>query len=140
MSDRKYRHRGYQDDDHEERAPGKGSSPHPGRMDGAPRGRGLGLPSDVVFQCARCGKKVHDREIDFDTKCSSCSSPLHSCTNCKFFNSGARFECTRDILQRVETKSGANNCELWRPKTVRDLRPTSKTNDPRAAFDALFKK
>ena len=60
MSDRKYRHRGYQDDDRDDRQPDRSrrapmerGKP---RLEGAPRGRGVGPPGDVVFKCALCGK------------------------------------------------------------------------------------
>ena len=145
MSDRKYRHRGYQDDDRDERRPkpqgprGDGGRP---RMEGAPRGRGVGIPAEAVFKCALCGHSLKHASIAADTTCSSCGKPLHSCSNCSFFNTGARFECTKPIEARIENKSKANSCELFQPKTVRDL--SAKTpetpKDARAAFDALFKK
>lgn len=145
MSDRKYRHRGYMDDDRDDR-PQQRRGPKPGgpsHMDGAPRGRGVGLPQDVVFKCANCGHRIDTvGGIARDASCSSCGSPLHSCSNCAFFDSGSRFECRKPIAARVESKTKANGCEHFQPKAVRDLRSRSAqaSNDPRAAFDALFKK
>lgn len=140
MSDRKYRHRGYQDDDREERPQAKRDRKPSDRFAGAPRGRGLGKPTGVAFKCARCGRRLQDLDIKTESLCPSCSSPLHNCTNCKYFNSGARFECLKPILGRMESKTKANECRYYQPKTVREVEQPSKSNDPRAAFDALFKK
>ena len=149
MSDRKYRHRGYQDDDREEHFE-KPSRPKrdPRDYSEGPRGRGVGMPTDVAFKCARCGEAVELAEIAFDAKCSSCGSALHSCTNCRFFSTASQFECRKPIEARIESKTKANECGFFEPKVVRDLRSKrAKTaegvgnpSDARAAFDALFKK
>jgi len=156
MSDRKYRHRGYQDDDRDrgERAPRPQKPKTDGvrRYDDAPRGRGLGAPTKVSFKCARCGRDLVNVSVEANTKCPGCESPLHSCSNCSFFDTGSRFECRKPRDARVESKTKANDCEDFAPKAVRDLalKPSesgrsdgpsgTNPNDPRAAFDALFKK
>ena len=145
MSDRKYRHRGYMDDDREEQ-----ERPPPRRTDergrptveGAPRGRGVGTPTAVAFKCARCGNEISDLQVEPETSCPSCDKPLHTCTNCAFFDSSARFECRKPIERRIESKAKANRCTLYQPKQVRDLRAAKPeaAMDARSAFDALFKK
>jgi len=156
MNDRKYRHRGYQDDDRDrDREPQRPQRPKTDgvrRYDDAPRGRGLGAPTTVAFRCARCGRDLVNLDVAHDTNCPGCQSPLHSCSNCSFFNTGAPFECRKELEARVESKTKANECEHFQPKAVRDLglkaSETGRTdgpggtnpNDPRAAFDALFKK
>jgi DNA-directed RNA polymerase subunit RPC12/RpoP len=146
MSDRKYRHRGYQDDDHDrerqQKQKPKGDGVH--RYDSGPRGRGLGAPTRIAFKCARCGHELADPEITTATTCTSCGDALHSCANCTFFNTGSRFECQKPITARMESKTKGNDCEYFSPKAVRDLKIEAQqggtANDPRAAFDALFKK
>jgi len=144
MGDRKYRHRGYMDDSDERERPRRPQGEaHRERSDGAPRGRGVGLPQDVVFQCAVCGEKIETlTSIDRQSTCPKCGKPLHTCTNCTFFDSGSQFECRKPIPARIENKAKANTCELFKPKTVRDLsaRGPSSPDDARSAFDALFKK
>lgn len=146
MSDRKYRHRGYQDDDRddrERRPPAPRTDPLTRtRVDGAPRGRGLGSPGEAVFKCAVCGRKAALGTVAPDSRCAGCGKPLHSCTNCAFFDTGARFECRKPIAARVESKVKANECTFFQPKTVRELGQAEPARPPdaRAAFDALFKK
>jgi predicted RNA-binding Zn-ribbon protein involved in translation (DUF1610 family) len=144
MSDRKYRHRGYQDDDREREQLERQRPKTDGvrRYDDAPRGRGVGAPTAVTFKCARCGHELGEVTITRDTTCSSCGSALHSCTNCTFFDTGSRFECKKPIAARVESKTKANDCPFFKPKVMRDLRAAQpeKTTDARSAFDALFKK
>ena len=145
MNDRKYRHRGYQDDDRDrvqdpkpKRTDDRGRS----QFDGAPRGRGLGAPTAVAFKCAVCGHSMQHVAVEFDTTCPGCAKPLRTCTNCTFFDTSARFECRKEIPERIESKMKANRCEYYQPKAVRDLKSAKPEtpNDPRSAFDALFKK
>jgi len=146
MNDRKYRHRGYQDDDRDRQPQQKRERPKTDgvrRYDSAPRGRGLGAPTKVSFKCARCGHELAQPKIAIGTNCASCGDALHSCSNCSFFDTGARFECQQPIAKRVESKAKVNECKFFKPKAVRDLKvetPEGSGNDPRAAFDALFKK
>jgi hypothetical protein len=155
MNDRKYRHRGYQDDDRDdEREHRPRRTDDRGRrfVDGAPRGRGVGRPMAVTFKCAVCGTELLDLVIDIDTPCPQCEKPLRTCTNCDYFDTSRRFECRKPIEQRVESKSKSNPCEFFQPKQIRDLKAAVREtqpdggsrepppNDARAAFDALFKK
>jgi len=67
MSDRKYRHRGYQDDDRD-REPKlqKPRQSGPRTYDDGPRGRGLGAPTTVSFRCARCGRDLVNVSVEMD--------------------------------------------------------------------------
>jgi hypothetical protein len=150
MSDRKYRHRGYQDDGRrEERARGGPAPPHEKRE--GPRGRGLGAPSAEAFRCAACGKKVllGGEGVALDAACPHCQADLHACANCRHFDSGARFECRQPIPERVPRKRQRNACGLFAAKATvefaaetRRAAPTGApdtADDARSAFDALFK-
>ena len=146
MGDRKYGHRGYQDSDRErgERRPPAPRAPDSRpRVEGAPRGRGVGLPPNVVFKCAVCGQEARSlSRVEPTSACPSCGKPLHTCTNCSFLDPEARFECKKPIAARLEDKAQANECLLYQAKTVRDLRSSTRStpDDARSAFDALFKK
>lgn len=147
MSDRKYKQRGYMES---ERSSGSSSGPRPPlkeRLEGSPRGRTAGGFGPEVFRCARCGKLQQAfGEVATDSLCE-CGADLHTCTNCKFFDTSARWECRADIPARVAPKDARNECELFTPRIVKDLtadkgsggRPQTP-DDARKAFEDLFKK
>ena len=131
MSDRKYRHRGYQDDDRDREPQRQKPKPSgPRNYDDGPRGRGLGAPTSVAFRCARCNHDLVNISVEMDTTCPDCSSPLHSCSNCTFFDTGAPFECRKELQGRVESKTKANDCEHFQPKSVRRPRPQAGRKRP----------
>jgi hypothetical protein len=152
MSDRKYKQRGYQ----ESGAPAprereSGSEPPRERGPAAaphqrlkPGGRGFGAPTEAVFRCARCGGMATVAEaMAPGAKCAGCGNDLHTCTNCAAFDTGARFECRREIPARVSPKDKANVCPEFEPRERQEFAQEKaappKPNDARAAFDALFK-
>jgi hypothetical protein len=74
-----------------------------------------------------------------------CGEDLHSCINCRHFDSTKLWECRAEIKERVAGKDRRNQCVEFSPKLIADLsadkRSRSATpNDARKAFDDLFKK
>jgi hypothetical protein len=141
MSDRKYKQRGYQDDDRPREPRREGpAGPRPERE--GPRGRGLGAPQREVFRCRDCGaENVVSAALAFDSACHQCRAPLHVCVNCAHFDTSARNECRKPIPARMPSKTKANTCELYSPKIAleTDGGRSDHPKDPRAAFDALFR-
>lgn len=139
MSDRKYGQRGYQESDERERSRGT-DGPRPDRREG-PRGRGLGRPTESGFACGRCGAKLPLVDPPaVDATCAHCGNDLHTCTNCRHFDTAARFECRQPIAQRIASKSKRNSCELFEPRLVRTFESAAdRPDDARSAFDDLFK-
>lgn len=139
MSDRKYRQPGYRDDDPRDRPRGA-DAPRTGRREG-PRGRGLGRPTETAFACARCGTRVTLVDpLALDAVCAQCGNDLHTCTNCRHFDTAARFECRQPIPQRISSKAKRNTCDLFEPRLAQTFESgTDRPDDARSAFDALFK-
>jgi hypothetical protein len=155
---RKYSHRGYRDAEknekkdksHERKPPAGGPrqdqfGPRTPRMVGTvTRGR-----------CANCGA-VLTPGFDPNGQCPKCQFELHSCKQCRFFDSGAQFECTQPIPERTSPKDAKNNCKFYefRMTIEKDTAPTSypqqsqvaatvpapRHSDARQAFEDLFKK
>jgi hypothetical protein len=146
MGDRKYRHRGYQDGgSFEGRSEPRTRAPQPRReRPEGPRGRGLGAPTETVFKCRACGAKVPLlEELAFDAACRVCGADLHACANCLHFDSAAPNECRKGVPERISNKVRRNECALFAPRTVQEFGSEAESvraNDPRAAFNALFKK
>ena len=133
---RKYRQRGYQDED--ERPSRKGSAGPRERSEG-PRGRGLGKPTATVFRCARCGAGQAGETVEPTTSCASCGSDLHTCTNCRFFDTGAPNECRAEVEVRIARKSSRNDCTLFEAKVASETSAEKREpGDPRSEFDSLF--
>lgn len=136
---RKYSQPGYGDSSRSEKPRSKPTGPRPQRE--GPRGKGFGAQREDVFRCRDCGtqRQISD-EVAFDTECRKCGRTLHNCVNCRFFDSGARFQCRQTLPAELASKTKANQCELFDPKVVQEFASdVNRSSDARAAFDALFK-
>ena len=146
MSDRKYRQRGYQDDDRERpQKPQSRPAPEPGAPAGARRisqdgPRNINMPGyRQVVRCSQCGTIVN-AEITLDARCLRCGAELHSCSQCTSFDPGSRFECMDPTLTaRVSPKNARNTCSLYGARTTVERETTTpKVDTARKAFDDLF--
>ena len=117
--DRKYKQRGYQDEEREQR-------PRP-----APQKSDVRAPKMPAFRevtrCAMCGT-MDNIEIDgitFDAQCPKCHSDLHTCKNCVSFDPGARFQCRKPIPERIPKKDVRNQCELFEARRTVERETTT---------------
>ena len=160
MSDRKYRQRGYQDEN-KPRGPKGPAAPRPPKPDRAP-GRQLQdaagpktpnlMAAHEVCRCARCGNLL-SLPIADDSACSKCGVALHSCVQCVSFDTSARWECTQSdqLAARVAPKDARNDCTLYAPRTTIERQTSTPQNrdagsatggsssGAKQAFDDLFK-
>ena len=148
--DRRYKQRGYQEHDQRpSRPPTQGLSPE-----------GRRIPVITAYKetvrCAECGQDLSTAyEILMESKCPKCAADLHTCRNCRHFDTSARFECSQPIKQRVGKKAAANRCTLFTARTIvvkelgqagaAPIAPTAgqearATNEARTALEQLFKK
>jgi hypothetical protein len=147
MSDRKYRQRGYQDDDRDRqpKTPRR-PPPEPGAPAGARRisqdgPKAINMPGyRQVMRCSQCGAVVSD-DIAAETRCPRCGVDMHTCAQCTSFDPGSRFECMQPTLTaRVAPKNVRNTCTLFSPRTTVERETTApRSDDARKAFDDLFK-
>jgi hypothetical protein len=146
MSDRKYRQRGYQDDDRDR--PPRPATPRQAPEPGAPAGarrlsqdgpRTINMPGfREVVRCAQCGTIV-TAEVALDSRCLRCGTDLHACAQCRSFDPGSPLECMQAIPARVSPKNARNTCSLYAPRaTVERETTTPKVDTARKAFDDLF--
>jgi hypothetical protein len=135
--DRKYRQRGYMDSGHGRERPEPKSGPKPERF--GPRTPAMPGKREVV-RCASCATLLPEG-TDYAGKCLRCGFELHSCKQCSFFDTSARFECTQPITARIPKKDARNECNFYTPRTTIERETsTSRPLDARAAFENLFKK
>ena len=147
MSDRKYRQRGYQDDDRD-RQP-KPQTPRPAPEPGAPAGarrisqdgpRNINMPGyREVVRCAQCGAVIEE-EVGFNSRCPRCGTDLHACSQCASFDPGQPLRVHAADPARVTPKNADNTCTLYAPRTTVERETTTpRVDDARKAFDDLFK-
>jgi hypothetical protein len=142
MSDRKYRQRGYQDDEPARRpagAPkGPGGPPPRGDRPEGPKTPNL-MPTRQVVRCSRCGGEIA-APYGADVRCSKCGSDVHTCQQCVYFDPGAPLQCMQPVPVRIAPKDVKNSCTLWEPRrTVERETHSASANSARSAFDDLFK-
>src|SRR5262245_29501467 len=164
MSDRKYRQRGYQDDDRDrqprgEKRPQPPKERAPGRVlqdERGPKTPNL-MAAHEVFRCARCGNLL-STPVGILDSCAKCGVDIHSCIQCVFFDTSARWECAQNdkIPARVAPKDARNDCALMTPRTTVERQTgtapsaasasgnaasggSAASNSARKAFDDLFK-
>ena len=138
MSDRKYRQRGYMENDREPQRPKPQSNPRDRDREGPRSPRMMAFGETV--KCATCGAKAPP-SIKADSSCSNCKAELHTCRQCTYFDPSARFECSKPITTKIVNKNARNACELFAPRTVVERETTSGApSDARQAFAKLFKK
>jgi hypothetical protein len=165
--DRKYGQRGYQDGGGDRRDDERQREKPREKPKGPPRGakakdapRAIKMPGfQEVLRCALCGAIVPPPvEIVSTSQCLKCKADLRSCKNCRHFDTGAQFECTQPIRERITKKDLRNACTYFMARTSieRETRdsggssgggggggvttPAPKPSDARSAFDNLFKK
>ena len=137
MSDRKYRQRGYMEQDQQGKQRAK-TRPKPPEREGPRSPRMMAFGEKV--KCAACAVTLH-ANIKFDSTCVKCNADLHTCRQCTAFDPGARFECRKPITARIANKGSRNTCELFAPRTVVERETSSAgPTDARQAFANLFKK
>jgi hypothetical protein len=159
--ERKYRQRGYMDNDRPANGAGrdekqKPAGPRPSIDITGPRLPRL-LQTVAAARCFNCSTML-PADVDFKGNCPKCSAPLHCCKQCSHFDTSTRFQCLKPIPVRIAVKDQANECELFRPRVTvardaasigaqtppaitRNSTPApGSPQDARAAFDNLFKK
>ncbi len=133
----KYRQRGYMDSDRDREKPEK--KPVNRREQIGPKTPNMPGKREVS-RCASCAL-ILPVGIDLEGRCPKCGFELHSCKQCAFFDTAARFECTRPITTRIPRKDIKNQCSYFSLRTtVERETSSSKPLDARQAFENLFKK
>ena len=141
MSDRKYRQRGYQDDDRDRQPKAAGTAAgartrRPGRR--APNLAGwpaqhqhAGLPRGRPLLAVRHRRRR--RRSRSTARCLRCGTDLHSCSQCTSFDPGSRFECMETtVTARVSPKNTRNTCTLYAARTTVERETTTPEGRQRA--------
>ena len=145
----KYRHRGYRDSDREERerprAPANKNLTQEERIQRRSLRHAIDREANEILRCHNCGRALQNLEtISAETACPHCNAPLHCCRTCRHFDTAAPRQCRAEIVESVGDKNKANRCPKYEARRVLDATgrrsSTPNSNDPRSAFDNLFKR
>ena len=144
MSDRRYRQHGYQDEPREPRREHRPAE----KKEYTPRGQPPIAPKTFnmpgfreVVRCARCGNELTVATASSDdARCSRCGADLHACIQCTAFDTGALFECLRQVPARVSPKDVRKTARILQLlTTVERETKSAPVASARQAFDDSFK-
>ena len=91
--------------------------------------------------CHHCGLEIKtDRIVGRQQTCGGCSSYLHCCLNCKFYDSNVHHQCREPQAEWVQDKTNANFCDYFEPSDRRGTDQFKRSEDARKKLDQLFKK
>jgi predicted RNA-binding Zn-ribbon protein involved in translation (DUF1610 family) len=157
--ERKYKQKGYHERGREEKKKEhRPPEPRPRQDQLGPRTPRM-VGTVTRGRCSSCGA-VLAPGFDPNGKCPKCGFELHSCKQCRHFDTGAQFECTQPIPERIAKKDARNECTFFdfrmtvekdtspvtyaapAPVQAQAERTTSPSNpsDARRAFEDLFRK
>lgn len=145
----KYRQKGYQEENTENKEPIKESRAKQELGFGSRPSPRIETRYTELTRCSNCSTIIDTTlNIGFNEQCKKCGVDLHSCKNCRYFDPGARFECQKPIEMRVTKKFDGNMCMQFSMKVsvekqqAQELKKVTKeqVSPGKMAFDALFKK
>lgn len=152
--ERKYKHKGYSERDRDEKKRERPPEPRPRQEPMGPRTPRM-VGTVMRARCSNCGA-ILAPGFDPQGRCPKCQLELHSCKQCVHFDTGAQFECTQPIPERIPRKDAKNDCTFFefRMTVEKDTSPVTyasapaatapvsngRPDDARRAFEDLFKK
>lgn len=92
--------------------------------------------------CHACKNEIKiEGLISRTDECGNCGADIHACLNCENYDPSAHNKCREPQAEWVSDREKANFCDLFIPnKRAASGHRTSAPDDPRSAFDNLFRK
>jgi hypothetical protein len=94
----------------------------------------------VNLNCWHCGTALEDVPLPIGRRdeCPHCSSSLHVCRMCDFFDRAASKQCREPMADEVSDKEHANFCDYFRPRSGLTAGADQEAANARARLEALF--
>ena len=92
--------------------------------------------------CFSCNAEIElsaDARVGFRDECESCSSDLHVCLNCAFYDTSAYNECREPNAERLLDRDRANRCDYFSPSDAASA-GDGQGSQAKDSLAALFKK
>ncbi|MBN1823395.1 MAG: hypothetical protein JW803_03650 [Endomicrobiales bacterium] len=93
--------------------------------------------------CHKCGAVIDEsKRVSFRDSCNKCASDLHSCANCRFYDTSRSNSCSAHVEEAFPGKERFNYCEEFEFKNAEGpSKPgTGENSKARESFDKLFRK
>ena len=89
--------------------------------------------------CWKCKKNTVTTSIYRNSECPVCTTDLHSCLNCKFYDESSHYECKETIAELVKDKERGNFCDYFVEKQydLNSANSSKNTDDKKSARDAF---
>jgi len=88
--------------------------------------------------CFKCRTPVSIDKISFRDECLQCTSDLHVCLNCIFYDEGKANKCRESQADYVKERDRANYCEYFGFKD--DQAGKSSKEEAERLWENIFKK
>ncbi len=95
--------------------------------------------NEVLGSCYNCGRELREAEYSRQEICPGCRMDTKVCRNCLHYDPRMNNECREPAADQVTDKVKSNFCDWFKPATPK-AEGGKKKEDPKAAFDRLFKK
>ena len=95
--------------------------------------------NEVLGTCYRCGRELREAEYGRQEICPGCRHDTKVCRNCVHYDPRMNNECRESAADQVTDKVKSNFCDWFKPTTPKG-EGGKKKEDPKAAFNRLFKK
>jgi len=100
-----------------------------------------------MLHCWKCGQTIDlppARRVGNRDTCPTCDSDLHSCRNCRFYDTSKNNQCAETQAEWVRDKEMANYCDYFSAPPGLSVgrigsRSVSAAQDAKKRFDSLFK-
>ena len=93
-----------------------------------------------ALNCWHCGTSLANVPLPIGRRdeCPHCSSSLHVCRLCDFYDRSANKQCREPMSDEVGDKEHANFCDYFRPHAGLTASADPEAADSRARLEALF--
>ncbi|MBW1804790.1 MAG: hypothetical protein JRJ06_00175 [Deltaproteobacteria bacterium] len=93
------------------------------------------------MECVFCKKDPQIKgSVGRQDVCPNCHKDLRCCKQCKFYDRSAYNECKEVTAERIIDKERANFCDFFVPRGSNRGGNFNRTQEAKAALEALFKK
>lgn len=94
--------------------------------------------------CWKCGAAIEVKpgeRFGSRDECTRCGADLHSCRNCRFYDTSKNNQCAESQAEWVRDKEAANYCDYFQPSTqpAKRAAQSSSAQDAKKKFDSLFR-